>query len=156
MTLKRNIRLLTVQPTLTNLVYVSGEVMGAPVEVPDAFLNDQGNSVLESIVVIDKDGQSKKFDVIFFEAQPSASIGADGAAYALTDADADLLLGRASIQDNAYAASTNNSEATFSGLGLPLQAETGRQSLWVAFVARDPITLTNAANLKIRIGLIQG
>lgn len=153
---KRNIRLLNVQPTLTNLSYVSGEVMGTTIEVPNAFLNDQGNAFLESIIVIDKEGVSKKFDVLFFEDQPSSSIGVDGAPYALTDDDADLLLGRASIQDGAYAASTNNSEATFSGLGLPLQAATGKQSLWVALVARDAITLTAATNLKLRIGLTQG
>jgi len=94
--------------------------------------------------------------LIFFERQPSSSIGADGADYALTDADADFLLGRASIQDNAYAASTLNSEATFSGLGLPLQADTGKKSLWVAFVARDAITFTAATSLKVRLGLTQG
>lgn len=153
--MREDIRLLDLNPNLANLSYASGQVMGSVVEIPRAVLDTKGTGWLESLLILDNDKQNLSFDVVLFDEAPVNSIGADGAAYGLAQADRDKLIGRISVKASSYEDHGNLSEATYSGFRLPIEVEQESKSLFVALVARGAATYTAATSLKLKLGVSQ-
>jgi hypothetical protein len=151
-------QIFTVTPNAASFAtpYSSGDVIGAPVEVPSAVAASGAAAFLRSLVVIDKTNQKSAIDLVFFSEAPSNSVGADNAAYALNDADAAKLLGRVSVAGADYISSgTTNAEATIRNVELMLQAAVKKSSIWVLVVSRGTPTYGAASDLIIKLGLEQ-
>lgn len=135
--------------------YSSGDVIGGVNEIIGA-VGDPDPTFLVSITVLDKANQKAALDIVFFNANPESSLGADNAAYALADADLGKVLGRISIEASHYVSSgSNNAEATRSAFGLiPLKAASGT-SIYAAVVARGAATYGSASDLSVKIGIIK-
>lgn len=165
-------KIIDVTPNLASFStpYSSGDVMGSVNTLTNIVQEVRGTAIIESIIVLDKSNQSGAIDLVFFESAPISSIGADNAAYALSDSDLPLVLGRISFVATDYASSsTNNSEATLRTIGLVVQPaaslvsttavqkipqSTGR-NIYMAVVCRGAVTHGSASSLIIRVGFLQ-
>jgi hypothetical protein len=155
---KRPRKILSITPAAASFAtpYSSGDVIGGTNTITAAVLDPKGVSRLESVVVLDKANQKAALDLVFFNAAPAASFGADNAAYGLNDSDLDKCIGRISVATGDYASSgTNNAEATLKNIGLILDAIAGSTSVYMVVVARGAVTYGSATDLIIKLGLEQ-
>lgn len=153
-----NRKVITVTPAAASFAtpYSSGDVIGGVNTVPAAMVNPGSTSKLDTVVVIDLANQKAALDVVFFDAVPASSIGADNAAYALADADAGKEIGRISILTTDYVSSgALNAEATIKNVELTLQSKVGLKDIYCAVIARGAVTYGSAADLSIKLGMEQ-
>ncbi len=123
--------------------YASGDYVGTSNQVwlfPGAFRpGGPGTGILHSALLIDKAAQSISTELWLFS-QPVA-VPADSAAWDITDANAQFLLGV--IPFSTYYASASNSVAPVAGLGLPVWATgQGDTNLYGGVVTRGAPSYT--------------
>lgn len=149
-------KLILITPTVDTNIYASADVIGTVQTVTAAVLDNGGTCLLESLVVIDKSNSKSALDLVFFNEAPGTTIGADNAAYALVDGDANKILGRISVAAADYvSSSTTNAEATIKSIGLLLAPIAGSKNIFMAVVSRGTPTYGTSADLSIRLGLLQ-
>lgn len=142
-------------PTLTvHASYVSGDYVG-PSNAMWIFLNAFRNGgpqtgVLNSVVLIDKAAQSVAGELWLFS--QNVTVPADSAAWDVSDADAQNLLGV--IPFTTYYASASNSVCPVSGIGLPVwNNAAGDTALYGAFVTRGSPTYASG-DLTVVLGIL--
>jgi hypothetical protein len=138
--------------TASSQAYSDNDVIGVPTEITNAMLSKASTGTLFSLSAIDKISQNKAIDLIFFDQLPT-TMGADGAAYALSDAESAYVLGHVSIAATDWDTSSACSEATKAGIGLGLKSAAST-SIWVLAVAREAVTFTGD-NLTVRVHIGQ-
>ncbi len=151
-------KLFTVVTTAT--AYADADVMGVPVEITNAVQDPGSTGTLMSLVVLDPGSVKKDFDIYFFSRIPT-SMGADDAAFALSDAEAAYLLGVVVVTTEDFKSSSAGSFATFKAIGLGIKAETTptgigatARSIWAVCVAREAQTY-GASGILIRPHILQ-
>jgi len=138
--------------------YSSGDNVGVPVEVPLGISSGQA-VLLESLVVIDKDKQSKAVDLVFFDHEPVLLLGDNQPLHMASD-EALHILGSVSVAAADYKVASDQSFATKPNLQLMLRAVKDRssspdaKSVWVQAVAREAVTYPGNA-LGVRLGVQQ-
>lgn len=137
-----------VNPGVGTSAYTSGDQLGSSQTIPNAVLDTKGLSVLRSLLVIDDSDQKKDFDILIFNEQPT-SLAADNAAFTLSDADANKLVGIVKVVAADYTSLDGNAVALKS-LELLLQAKASSKFLYVACVARGTPTY-GASALKFKM-----
>ncbi len=137
-------KLYTVATTATS--YADADVMGAPVEITGAVLDASGTGTLMSLAILDPGSVKKDFDVYFFSRLPTSQ-GADDAAFAVSDAEAQFYLGHVVVTTEDFKSSSAGSFACFKSIGLGVKAETPatgtgstKTSIWAVCVAREAQT----------------
>lgn len=138
----------TVDPTTA---YAAADVLFNPVEVENA-VQENGRSVVQSIVVIDTDDQQQAFDLVFFDS--NVSLGTVNAGSTLSDNGAGTGIGHVSITASDYCDLGNSAEATKRNVGLEIKPADGETSVWVGAISRGTPTYASGS-LKIRIGLLR-
>lgn len=149
---------ITITPNAASFAtpYSSGDVIGGVNSVPGTVNNPGGPATLDSVIVLDKANQKADLDLVFFNAVPANSIGADNAAYALNDADLAKVIGRVTVAAADYvSSSTNNAEATKRDLRLLLQAAAHVTTIYCAVIARAAATYGSASDLSVKLGFRQ-
>jgi hypothetical protein len=110
------------------------------------------SGVLDSLVVTDLAVQKSALDVVFFDADPSATTFTDQAALDIADADLVKVQAVVSVAASDYVDFNDNSAAFLNSLGVPLRANSLGQ-VFVAVVSRGTPTYVSTADLSIGIGV---
>lgn len=139
--------------------YATGDVIGdqgvltAQVFRVEGNTNQPASCVLQSVIIQDLSKQSTAIDVVFFNANPTATTFTDNAALDIADADLPKVIGVVSVVAGDYAAFNDSSVATKVNIGLPMSVTTG-QNIWFCLVSRGAPTYV-ADELSIAFGVIQ-
>ncbi len=154
--IRQRVNVVTIVPAAASFAtpYQTGDVIGGTNTISNAVLDNESSSVLDSLVVLDAANQKSAIDLVFFDAAPVASYGADNSTYALNDSDLSKLIGRITVGGSDYvSSSTTNAEATLRNLGLVLQAAVGKTTLYCVVVCRGAPTYGSATDLSIKLAL---
>jgi hypothetical protein len=148
-------------PAVGTSAYTSGVQMGSVMELKRVLVSENGCARLDSVTVIDKDGQKGSFDILFFSQVPSA-LPADNGAMVLAAADQANLLGVVSVSSADYKdiKASSYSIASEKLLGLLIYNDTPKTSttqalntsVWASCISRDTKTYING--LKLRFGFV--
>lgn len=137
--------------------YSSGQVVGGLLTFSAAARGPGMGGLIQSVIMLDQDGQNAVTDVIFFAANPSNSTFTDQAAVALAAADlAAARVGVAHITDWTLAAAATmgiGTDPTFRGI--PFQCASGLNTLYAVMVTRGTPTYTGASKVSLAIHLLQ-
>lgn len=138
-------------PTLSvAATYVSGDYVGTS-STPwtwTACRTAGGTGMLQSVTVVDKTAGAVAGEVWLFDR--SVTVPLDSAAWTVTDADAQFLLGV--VSTGTYFASAANSIASKTAVGLPIWCNSGT-SIFGAFVTRGAPTYASG-DLTIILGVV--
>lgn len=135
-------------------VYTAGDSVGG-LRTLDLGRVAAGGVVLESITVLDDAVQDSDFDLLFFNANPTASTVADQSAFALNAADFTKLIGAVQIASSDYfAVNAGLSVAAKNGIGLVLQPVSGT-SIYCVAVTQSAPDYVAATDLAFQFGILQ-
>lgn len=144
-----NITLLPITFVLDTLIHAAGDVLAVPT-VLTAFTEADGYGILQSIVLNDKDDQGIALYVVVMDSNPT--LGALNAACAITDANADFILGIIPVETTDWFDIGGCRIATIRNIGLPIKSVSGLTTLYLALVTRG--TPTHAgASMTARVGI---
>lgn len=137
--------------------YGAGDLVGTKMEFADAIQADYGAGEIVSVVVVDKDKQSKALDLLIFTEDLAANTGAgttwatgNNAALRVADSDAMNCIGKISVSTGNYSVLSDNSIAVTT-TGLPFYIK-GSRSLYGLVVSRGTPTYSTDG-LLIRLGI---
>lgn len=155
---KNDFTIIDVTPTLdAGTAYADEDILFDTTVVSNAVLQN-GASVLESLIVVDKDDNGAAFDIYFTD--NNAAIANANAAEAATDAELSGVLTKVSVAAGDYVDLANgqivvkSATAGDAGMGAILQPATSTDtSVWIFGVSQGTPTFTNADDLILRIGL---
>lgn len=147
------IDVISVTPTVLNADALdAGDVAFDSAEVAGAVRVSAGKSLLQSLVVIDRDDQKAQLRLVFLGA--NTSLGTKDSAPDIDDTEALDVLGTIEVAAADYIDLGANSVATIRNIGLLLKPTTGT-SVWVAAFTSGTPTYTTGG-LRLKLGLIQG
>jgi hypothetical protein len=136
--------------SLDTNAYADGDVLADSQILANALRINDGTGEIVSLVLNDKDDQGVAMDVVFLSA--NVSLGTENGAVAITDADADNILGVVHIDGADWIDMINSRVATKRDLGLKIKAVTGAASIYVGLITRGAPTHT-ASGITGRIGI---
>lgn len=148
--------LIEVTPTLDTGAYSDGDLLFDSTKVPGACNTESLASILNSLVILDKDDQAAAFDLFFQRSDTSQ--GSVNSAWSPTDAQSAEIIGRVEIASGDWEDFTNNQiafkELADDGMGVILKPSIAHTlDIWCFGVARGTPTHT-ASGLVIKIGLL--
>jgi hypothetical protein len=143
--------LIDVTLTADTNIFADNDVIAATQEVEHAFRAKNQTRMLRTITLLDEDDQAQDIDLIFLNA--NSSVGAENAAFSLTDAAARTVIGYVSVVIADYIDTGGSVLAYKTGLALPMKSAADSTSLYVAAVARSGTPTYTASGLKLRLGL---
>ncbi len=120
-------------------VYANGEMIGNLIKLQGALQDKDGYTTLMSAMIHDLAQQGVNLEVIIFASEPSATTFTDGDALAINPAD--LIKIKASEVVDVSREYDGNSIGIKGNIGQPIKG-TSDLDLWVCFVARGAMTLT--------------
>ncbi len=135
----------------TNIL-ASGDVIALALEITNAVPVNEGQGLLNSLVLYDLDAQSQAIDLYFFSATVSA--GAANAAFSVGTANTTKLLGKVSIVAADYEDIGDDTVARVEDLGVMLKAAAASRSVFVIPVCRSGTPTYTASGLSIRPGIL--
>lgn len=143
---------LSVTPTISaSPDYSAGDAIGGKQTLTSAVLVSGGVSVLDSLVVIDKANQSPQFDVLIFDADPSAATITDNSAFVFST-DISKLIARVPVVTANWQSIDSVAIASLGNLGIKLKAS-GTANLFAAVVARGAYNAASTGDLIFKYGL---
>lgn len=116
------------------------------------FRVSDGTGILNSIQVIDQDDNKQAIDFYFVTA--NVSLGTEGSAVSITDANALELVGPFSIAAADYKDLGGVSVAKITGLGQAIKANSGTADGYIAAVCASGTPTYTASGIKIRLGVL--
>jgi hypothetical protein len=138
--------------TLDTAAYASGDVLADTQEIVNAVREAGGTGILQSLTVIDEANQGVAFTVYLLDA--NQAMGAENAAPTIADTPARDFLGYVDVFTSDYKDLGGVRVATIRGIGLPLKAESGSTSLYVAAVNGTGTPTFASGELRLRLGLL--
>jgi hypothetical protein len=126
------------------------DVIAATEEIQHAFRAKNQTRMLRTITLLDEDDPAQDIDLIFLNA--NSSVGAEDAAFSLTDAAARTVIGYVSVVIANYIDTGGSVLAYKTDLALPMKSAADSTSLYVAAVCRSGTPTYTASGLKLRLG----
>jgi hypothetical protein len=144
-----------VSPTITvstTPAYTAGDLVGGKLDLSMALGKGNYSAELQGLVVVEKGIQKSALDIVFFNANPSATSFTDNTAFAVAAADVAKVIGIVSVAQADYISiSTTLSVATIkkSSLRMVLKNVGSTSALYAAVIARGTPTYTTTTDLSI-------
>jgi hypothetical protein len=143
-----------VEASVNTAAHAAADTVFQPIELPDITLAG-GCAIITSVVLIDYDDQGAEIDILFFDQPPT--VGANNAAFNLSDSDAGHVIGYVAVDD--YLNLANNQIGQETNLGIvikptPNNSGAGR-SVWIAGLTPDTPTYAGG-RLTLKIGVLRG
>ncbi len=151
-----------VVPTISTGIYTPGDQFGGidtlQFIVPTL---EQDQSVIDSIVVIDKDNERSHLDIFFYDTDPSATISSsDNVLFAMTDAGSDLVISTARVFPSCYIPAGLSSGAVQAiaqvTLSKPIKAKADVRDIYMAVIIRTASTYTASSDIRYKLHIDQG
>jgi hypothetical protein len=144
---------ITVTPTVLNAdAYDAGDTVFNSTVITGAVRIAGGCSLLQSIVVADKDDQKAQLRLVFFDS--TVTFGTLDSAPGLSDADSLKCIGDVEILAASYIDYGGTSVATLKAIGLMCKAASGSSDIYVAAMTSGTPTYTTGG-LQLRFGFQQ-
>ena len=141
--------LITLVPTLDAGAYADNDVLFVPTKLENVVVDTKGLAILRSLFLLDVAGQKQDIDLLFFSRDPG-SIGAANSALAMSDAEAQFLLGHISLVAADYVDGDANSWITKT-VEMLMGTEVKSKDLWIAGVVRSGTPTYGAAGLTLKL-----
>lgn len=138
-------------PPVDTAIYASGDLLFAPIEMPNSVLNTKGVSHLRSLLILDAANQKSAMDLLIFDRDPG-SLGALNAAVDVSETQLSYLVALFSVASADYAtvkATTNAAASKVPNLFLP--AKQNSKSFWLAGISRGTPDYVAATDLRIKL-----
>lgn len=143
---------ITVTPTVLNAdAYDAGDTVFDATVITGAVRVSGGSSLLQSVVVADKDDQKAQLRLVFFDS--TVTFGTADSAPSLSDADSLKCVGSVEIAVGDYIDFGGVSVATKTAVGLLCKAA-GSANLYVAAMTASAPTYSTGG-LQLRLGFLQ-
>lgn len=136
---------------LDTSAYADGDLLSDVVEIPEAVRIEVGTGILKSIVVLDKDDQGAALDIAI--TRSSTSWGTINDAFSISDAIADDILWWWEFGAGDYFDGLAWQRIQKDDIGMPVAAETGSDSLYIAAVSRGTGTYT-VSGITVKVGIL--
>lgn len=146
-------KVITITPALSLIAYSVGDQMGIAMKLKDILDASSDTIAIQSIVTLDKAGQSKAYDILFFDQEPVLT-SVDNAALSISDVEMEKFVGRVKLSSSDFSAGAANSDNTVSNIGL-LIAGRGTHDLWAVLQSQGTPTFATAGDLMIKVGAFQ-
>lgn len=145
-----------ITPTLAvaTLVYSSGNVVGGKLTLTNAMRVSGGTGILQSLLIIDNANQKAAFDILLFNADPSAGTYTDRVAFTFNVTDRAKLVRRVSVAATDYVTVGGVAIADISPGGKVLKA-VATQNLFAIIVTTGTPTYAATTDLVIRFGILR-
>lgn len=145
--------LVEVTPALDTSAYASGDFMGDVWTITDAVREDSSFSVLQDVVVLDKDLQTLGMTIHLFNESPTIA-SADNAALDISDTEAEKYIGSVEVVAGDYSLVTaSNSAANVKNIGLVLKGDSDGNVYGI--LESDGAPTHTASGLVLKFGLLQ-
>lgn len=151
---------ITVAVTVTAGAYVTGNLVGGKITLPAAtraFVDGSAtNSAgIQHLRITDKANQKIPLDVVFFNANPTATTFTDRSAVALNVADLTKVIGHVSLAAADYVslAAATNAVGTARNVGLAFTLAAGATTLYACLIARGSGTYASTSDVEIFVSL---
>lgn len=122
------------------VAYAAGDTLTDALELPGAGADGGRITVLDTVVLNDKDDQKQALDLVFLNA--NQTLGTKNDACAISDANADKIVGMVHVATTDYVDLGGASVVCLKNIGLEMKTATGETSLWVAGVSQGTGTYT--------------
>jgi hypothetical protein len=142
----------TAAPTVTAAsAYASGNAVGGLITL--AAINRQSGASIyvQSVTVASKSAQTAQFDLVFFNANPTASTCTDKTAFSVAAADASKLAGVAHVSDWTASAVGSVGQMQQPPIGVPVPVTT----LYACLVTRGTPTFTATTDVSVTVFAVQ-
>ena len=136
-----------VNPSTETDAYANGDVVFAPIEIPDIALGKGETVLLESVKIINNDDLAPPTDLIFLT--EAVDIGAVNAAATLPTAGSAAYLATVKFTAANYTDLGDIRVAEKKDLGEIIKPTDDSKSIWVAGIARAAATYTSEAGISI-------
>lgn len=131
-------------------ILADNDVIAASQEVTNFFRVPGGAVRLHSVMMLDGDDQNTDVDLIFLNA--NGSIGAENAAFAVTDVVAATIVGYVSMLASTYIDFTDSRWGYLANIDqVMLGGDTS--SVWVGAICRSGTPTYTAAGLTLKLGI---
>jgi hypothetical protein len=140
-------------PAVDTAAYATGDLLFAPIEIPNAVQNTKGLAYLRSLLILDAANQKSAMDLLFFDRDPG-SLGSLNSAIDISETQLSYLIGLYVIASADYVtlkANTNAAAAKVPNLFLPAKAQS--KSFWLAAISRGSPDYVAATDLRIKLML---
>lgn len=141
-------------PTCLTSALDAADVLADTEVLSACFRANDKTGLLQSLTVIDKDDNGAALKVYIFDA--NVSLGTEGAAVSITDANADNILAVIDIAASDYHDLIGSQVANIRNLSVPIKPPSGTDDLYVAIQGGSGNTSTyTASGLVLRFGIMQ-
>jgi len=152
----------SVTPTVDTSAYATGELIGGKLTFTPAVRTNVGTGYVISVTMSDLASQAVDFELVLFNANPTATTFTDQAAFDIADADLTKVVAviplTSSGTNHAYA---DNSVHYSGNLALPVRGynasgtPTVTNTIYGALVARGAPTFATSGDVTITLGISQ-
>ena len=141
-------------PTVsTTPAYASGDNVGGKILLAGAARLPGGSGLIQSVVITSKSLQSATFDVVFFNADPTATAATDNAPQDIADADLAKVVGVAQCATVVPLTGASIHQAT--GLAMPFAGSSGSRDLYAIIVVRGTPTFASTSDVQLSVRILQ-
>lgn len=141
-------------PTVTATAYAAGQCVGGLIALSGASRTAGGSGLIQSVAVSFLSGVQPSVDVVFFNANPTASTITNNTALAINAADVGKVVGVAHLSDITLLGASSPSFIQATGLALPFVVSTGT-ILYCALVIRSSASLTSVSDATLTVRVLQ-
>lgn len=144
------IRYFTTVPTISTSIYASGDAIGGQIDIypSDEYGNLRKPCLLQSAHLLDDDKENTTTDLILYKSDPTAV--SDNAAYTITAADEDDILGI--ITFDTYKDFGSHSLAQILNIALPIPPQA---AIYGQLVTRGTPTYTATDDLRLSLTFVE-
>jgi hypothetical protein len=133
--------------------YASGDLIADTQQIDGFFRKTDGTGVINSINIIDEDAQGVALYIIFMST--TTSLGTENSAPNISDANLTAgFQGIVSVATTDYVTVSGTKVATIKNIGLPVQAVSGTDDLYIAVLNGTGTPTFTASGLEMRIGVL--
>lgn len=145
------LRILSVPLTVDTNAYATGDLIGTKITIPKATLGASLDGIIRSIVLDCKSSQTTAFDIVFFNADPTATTFTDNAAIAVAVADFDKIIGGWAFAVTTSWIDVGTPSFAHAYVDIPYTLINGT-SLYAALISRGTPTFA-ATDLTLKLGI---
>lgn len=131
--------------TVSTSQYTSGDALGGKLTLSDNVSADAPWGFIRGVTIISDTVATAPIDVIFYDADPSASTFTDNAAHQIASGDVAKIIGVAHCSDVTADGLCSIHQAQ--NLSIPFRG----QPLYASMIVRGTPTLGNAADIVLRV-----
>jgi hypothetical protein len=147
-------KLISSAQTVTATAYEALDLVGAKITLTDAARPETGTGIIQNVIITDLAAQSGSYDVVFFNADPSATTFTDEAALDIADADLTKIVCVVPVTSTAVANDNGVSFANNVGCAFAL-ANLAGEDLYAAIIARSTPTFAGTSDVTLKVTIFQ-